>query len=95
MFTLIDLDINCNIDFKQYQKLISLHNEFSVSKELRGYSEFNNNFKVKIIKDTNILSTKIINKSHYILDENLLKNFSNQNNNKNLSYINTFFNNLI
>ena len=90
LFTLIGLGINCNIDFKQYQKLISLHNEFNVSKELRGYSELNNNFKVKIIKDTNILSTKIINKSHSILDENLLINFSNQNNNKNLLYINTF-----
>lgn len=96
MFTLIELGIDCDIDFKQYHKLISLHNEFSESKELRGYSEFNNNFKVKLIKDTNILSTKIINKSHSILDENLLKNFSNQNNNKNLSYLNTILtNNLI
>ena len=86
LFTLVELGIDCNIDFKQYQKLISLHNEFSV---LKGYSDIKKNFKVKLIKDTNILSTKIINKSHSILDENLLKNFSNQNNNKNLSYINT------
>ena len=99
LFTLVELGIDCNIDFKQYQKLISLHNEFSVSKELKGYSDIKKNFKVKLIKDTNILSTKIINKYHSILDENLLKNlsnqnnnknFSNQNNNKNLSYINTF-----
>jgi hypothetical protein len=91
IFTLIELGIDCTIDFKQFYKLISLHNEFGESKELRGYSDFNNNFKVKLIKDTNILSRKIIKKSHSILDKNLLKNFSNQNNNKNLSYINTFF----